>query len=110
MEHYNYEALSAIVDEVVGLKDDQGNQVELTITEVSKNNLDGDEWDAFSVIYRSDASFSIPQGTYTLSHKSFGEQRLFLSPNSETEYETVVSRKRLAEHQPENSENIELEA
>ena len=42
MEHNNYEALSAIVDEVVGLKGDQGNQVELTITEVSQNKMDGD--------------------------------------------------------------------
>lgn len=94
MERYNYKNLCLLIGEKVELKDEQGNQAELTITEVSRGNIDGDEWEAFSVIYNGEKHFSIPQGSYTFMHESFGEKLLFMSPNSETEYETVVTRKR----------------
>ena len=94
MENYNYKNLNQLIGEKVQLKDDQGNQTELTITEVNAANMDGDEWEAFSVIYQGEKDSEISQGNYKLSHESFGEKQLFLSPNSETEYETVVTRKR----------------
>jgi len=95
VEKYNYENLCQITGEKVCLKDDQGNGVELTIAEVNKGQLDGDDWEAFSVIFQGEKSFSIPQGTYVFFNENFGEKSLFLSPKSETEYETVVTRKRM---------------
>lgn len=93
MENYNYKNLSQFIGEKVTLIDDKGNQAELTITEVNKGKLDGNDWEAFSVIYHGEKVI-IHQGNYIFSHESFGEKQLFLSPNSETEYETVVTRKR----------------
>lgn len=95
MEKYNYENLCQYMGEKVYLKDDQGKEVELTIAEVNKGQLDGDEWEAFSVIFQGEKSFFVPQGTYLFCNESFGEKSLFLSPKSETEYETVVTRKRV---------------
>jgi len=94
MDNYNYNSLSSLVGDKVKLQDDQGNMAELSISEVVKGKLDGEEWEAFSVIYQGEQGLSIPQGTYQFSHEKFGEQQLFLSPNSETEYETVVTRKK----------------
>jgi len=94
MELYNYDILSQLVGEKVTLKDDKDQKVILEITEVNKGKLDGEDWEAFSVIFNGNKEFSIAQGTYTLSHERFGEKSLFLSPNSEIEYETVVTRKR----------------
>lgn len=94
MENYTYNSLSGLVGDKVQLQDGQGNVAELSIFEVIKGRLDGEEWEAFSVIYQGERGMSIPQGTYQFSHEKFGEHQLFLSPNSETEYETVVTRKR----------------
>ena len=94
MELYNYDILSQLIGENVVLKDDQDHQVSLKIAEVNKGTLDGSEWEAFSVIYNGSPELSIPQGTYTLHHEKFGDESLFVSPNSDVEYETVVTRKR----------------
>ncbi|WP_144394697.1 DUF6916 family protein [Pleionea sediminis] len=98
MENYSYETLRGIVGEQVTIEDKQGNEVSITLSEVNKGKIDGPDWEAFSAIYQGQNEFFIPQGTYTLKHPSFGEQQLFLSPNSETEYETVVTRERRDKH------------
>lgn len=95
MEKYNYKNLSQLIGEKVTVRDEQQNQLELTIAEVCVGSLDGDEWEAFSVIFNGEKGSSIPQGTYTFLHERFDETLLFLSPNSEIEYETVVTRKRV---------------
>lgn len=94
MESYNAENLTRILGKEIMVRDDQGNEVPLTVAEVNISSLNGDEWEAFSVIYKGDAGFHIPQGTFTFCHSVFGEIDLFVSPKSETEYETVISRKR----------------
>ncbi|MFT5083443.1 MAG: hypothetical protein ACI9Y1_001486 [Lentisphaeria bacterium] len=93
-ENYNYKTLHSMIGESVCVIDDQGNKATLSISEVSKNTLDGDQWEAFSVLYTGDTSFRIAQGVYIFQHAKFGEKSLFLSPNSETKYETVITRKR----------------
>jgi hypothetical protein len=95
MASFNVENLTRILDQEIMVRDDQGNEVPLTVAEVNTSSLNGEEWEAFSVIYKGDAGFHIPQGTFTFCHSAFGEIALFVSPKSETEYETVVSRKRL---------------
>ncbi|MBU2871893.1 hypothetical protein [Colwellia sp. E2M01] len=94
MEKYNYINLSQSIGENMLIKDDAGNRVELVIAEVNKGVLDGEEWDSFSVIYSAAPGVTIPQGTYTFCHEKIGEVSLFTTPNSATEYETVVTRKR----------------
>lgn len=94
MEEYNYDKLSQLVGSTVLIRDTHGNKAELTISEVNKGAIDSDEWEAFSVIYLGEKDISIPQGSYYFSHPDFSEQFLFLSPNSDTEFETVVTRKR----------------
>lgn len=94
MEAYNYNNLSKLVGDKVKLQDQQGNIAELSIVEVNKGVLDGDEWESFSVIYQGEENLSVPQGTYQFSHEAFGEAQLFISPNSPVEYETVITRKR----------------
>ncbi len=96
MESYNYDNLFSVVGQEVSVSDDEGNEVFLTVAEVSKGALDGTSWEAFSVIYAGDKNFHIPQGNYTFKHSVFGVKKLFLIPNSETEYETVITREREA--------------
>ncbi len=95
MELYSYEKLSALIGEQVFVCDDTGNKVSLVVSDVVKNKIDSDQWEGFSVIYHGDKNFRIPQGTYTFNHSGFGEKKLFLTPNGETEYETVITRKRV---------------
>ena len=94
MENYNYDKLKELIGETVQVNDKQGNSVSLELAEVNKGALDGDEWEAFSVIYKGKEDFHIPQGCYTFLHPCFGEKFLFVSPNSPVEYETVVTRER----------------
>lgn len=94
MDKYNYNNLAQLIDVKVLLRDKQGNEAELVIAEVYRGKMDGDEWEAFSVIYSGKAGFFIPQGTYVFIHEKFGEKELFLTPKSETEYETVITRKK----------------
>ncbi|MEO2280691.1 DUF6916 family protein [Pseudoalteromonas pernae] len=94
IDNYNYSNLSNMLGENVLLEDQAGNQVNLVVSEVIKGPIDGKQWEAFSVIYKGTQDFSVPQGIYKISHDTFGEKELFVSPNSLTEYETVVARKR----------------
>ena len=96
MELYNYENLKGIQGESVTVRDTNGAEVELTVTETKKSTIDGTLWEGFSVLYQGNSRFHIPQGTYTFSHAVFGELELFLSPKSQTEYETVITRKKNA--------------
>ncbi|WP_462158960.1 DUF6916 family protein [Pseudoalteromonas sp. GB56] len=93
-DNYNFNNLSNMLGEKVLVEDQAGNQVNLVVSEVLKGPIDGEEWEAFSVIYKGTQDFSVPQGVYKISHDTFGEKELFVSPNSLTEYETVVARKR----------------
>ncbi|TMO66740.1 DUF6916 family protein [Pseudoalteromonas aurantia] len=72
----------------------QNGEVELDISSVQKSKLDGDEWNAFRVLLNGKANDPLGQGTYRLVHEAFGEAELFLSPNSETEYEIHIAQKR----------------
>ncbi|MET1254969.1 DUF6916 family protein [Aliikangiella maris] len=96
MDSYNYNNLKSLIGQVINVIDNANHQATLVITDVIRSQINGDEWDAFSVIYQGSSDFHIPQGTYTLVHPEFGEKQLFLTPNSENEYETVITRKKQA--------------
>jgi len=95
LELFNYENLTKVTGQKAELVDDNNNRVELVILDVRKGSIDGEQWEAFSTTFKGDTRFQIPQGTYTVEHPSFGSQRLFLSPLNSTEYETVITRKRV---------------
>jgi len=94
MENYNFENLSQLVGEQMTIRDDGGNEAALIIAEVNKGIIDSDEWQSFSVIYKGEENLSVPQGTYSFSHEKIGEVSLFMTPNSATEYETIVTKRR----------------
>lgn len=95
MDAYNYQQLSQLIGDAVQVSDQQGNKVTLKIAEVNQGRLDSSEWEAFSVIYRSDQPMNISQGTYRFFHQAFDEIDLFLSPNSAVEFETIITRSRV---------------
>ncbi|GAA79704.1 MULTISPECIES: DUF6916 family protein [Pseudoalteromonas] len=86
----NVESAQGSVVKVVG----QNGEVELEVSSVTKSKLDGDEWNAFSVLLNGKTNEPLSQGTYKLENEAFGEAELFLSPNSETEYEIHIAQKR----------------
>lgn len=95
MSRLNLATVSKLIGANVRVSDNEQNSVELTVASVSKAPLHGDEWEAFSIGFQGDASFRIPQGTYLVSHQELGDQKLFITAHGPTEYETVVSQKRL---------------
>lgn len=95
MERFNYQTLAAIQGQAVTIKDGAGNTAALVVTEIKKSALDGTDWEAFSVLYSAPPSLRIPDGSYLIGHPCFGELELYLSPKSATEYESVITRKRV---------------
>ena len=94
MDQFSRDSLLDLISQKILLTDGDGNRVDLTVKEVVPGKLDGDEWDSFSVRLEGDESFHVPQGSYQLSHERIGSHTLFMSPNSATEYEIIVNRKR----------------
>lgn len=94
MDILKREEIDSLVNENLILIDPEGTQVELKVVEVESTILNGDEWDSFHVILEGTEAFHVPQGTYKFAHEKLGEIDMFMSPNSQTEYEIVVSRKR----------------
>ncbi|NMR25544.1 hypothetical protein HH219_08400 [Pseudoalteromonas sp. NEC-BIFX-2020_015] len=86
----NVESAQGATVKVVG----QNGDVELEISSVERTKLNGDEWNAFCVRLKGKADEPLSQGTYKLEHEAFGEAELFLSPNSETEYEIHIAQQR----------------
>jgi|GEM_PF-605854 len=103
MDSYSYDTLSKLIDDQISVRDKQGNKVLLTLIEVSQHTLNDDDWESFSVLYLGDNNFRIPQGTYTFEHSGFGKKEIFLTPKSETEYETVITRKRRGSEKVKNA-------
>ena len=93
VEPFCYENLKNMHDMAVTVTDSYGNQERLIIMEVFRGELRGENWDTFGVIWRGESNLRMRQGTYTISHPSFGDKFLFLLPRNETEYETVVARR-----------------
>ncbi len=93
MEKFTESNLKTLINETITAKDDGGSQVSLKIKSVKGGLIKGIEWDGFNVTLEGDESFHIPQGTYSFFHEAFGKCRLFMVPNSPTEYEIIVSRR-----------------
>ncbi len=94
MSRFNQDQLSQLVGQPVSLKTAEGEEVSLTVKGAGECPLNGEEWESFYVDLQSDGSFVLAQGTYTISHDTFGSLDLFISPKSETNYEIIVNRKR----------------
>ena len=92
MEKFTYQTLKSMQGEKLTIKNTDNTQIELTVNEISASQSHDDKREAFSVLLCGDNEKLIPQGTYQISHENFGEVSLFMSPNSETEYEIIINR------------------
>lgn len=68
--------------------------VQAKVAEVIQNTSNGDEWECFSVILDlGEAPPEFNQGVYAFDSDEYKNENVFVSPNSFTECEIVVSRK-----------------
>mgnify|MGYP007059939369 CR=1 FL=1 len=90
MEKFTFENVESAQGAVVKVAGQDG-EVELEVATVDRTKLNGEQWDAFRVMLKGKVDEPLDQGTYRLTHEAFGEAELFLSPNSETEYEIYIT-------------------
>lgn len=79
-----------------------GLKVELVLTEVeSRDHLDTDDLEHFSVLFSGPAESAMEQGSFILQHPKLGSPCIFLVPIKQEEghifYEAVFCRKKTAE-------------
>jgi len=95
MNIFNFNDASTLVGNNVSfLGLDGEGAIELQVVSVVEITTMGDQWSGFSVVFTGN---QIEQGTYEISSGALEGQTLFLSPNSETECEAIVTYKLLAE-------------
>ena len=74
---------------------DSDNQIAVHVTEVVENASNDMAWESFSVILSlDDSSQSFQQGVFSLDSKKYKNDCVFISPNSVSECEIVMSRRR----------------
>ncbi|MCO7227299.1 hypothetical protein [Pleionea sp. CnH1-48] len=92
MDKFNYKNLCSIKGNVVSLMDEHNNTVELTVAEVNAAKEHDKDKECFSVLLTGQPSYLLSQGTYNVKHDVIGDVPVFISPNSETEYEIIINR------------------
>ena len=96
MDSFKLDAVKGMVGDTVKITNEEtGIEITTTIDQVVEAPMNGDEWEAFSAImHAKPESPGLSQGTYKISCDKLGEGNMFISPNSPTEYEIVVTRKK----------------
>jgi hypothetical protein len=94
MNDFTFESASKLIGRQVTLSDSADNTVPLTVSQVARTAIDGDDWEGFEVQLTGDESFSIRQGTYRLSHDSFTPGDVFITAHGPIDYQIVISRQR----------------
>jgi hypothetical protein len=96
MDDFKLDTVKGMVGDTLKITNEEtGVEVTTSIEKVIEAPMNGDEWEAFSAIMHAEPeSPSLSQGTYKISCDKLGEGRMFISPNSPTEYEIVVTRKK----------------
>ncbi|AQQ01806.1 hypothetical protein B0W48_19715 [Pseudoalteromonas aliena] len=90
MEKFTFENVERTQGSIVKVAGQDG-EVELRVSSVDRTKLNGEQWDAFRVLLKGSADEPLEQGIYRLTHDAFSDTELFLSPNSETEYEIYIT-------------------
>ena len=90
MEKFTFENVERAQGSIVKVAGQDG-EIELKVSSVDRTKLNGEQWDAFRVLLKGSANEPLEQGTYRLTHDAFNDAELFLSPNSETEYEIYIT-------------------
>ena len=95
MENFKLDTLKDMIGESIKITDETSQtEIETTIKKVLPSPMNGEEWEAFSTLMQAEAgSPCLSQGTYRISNSKLGEGAMFISPNSPTEYEIIVTRK-----------------
>lgn len=96
MDRFIYDVLIDLVGHKVQVKDANNDTLltELTISNVERSAVNGEEFDAFSVDLSGDEKEHLVQGNYSFNHQSFGEAKLFMSPYAVDRYQICISRKK----------------
>ena len=96
MDSFTLDTLQKMVGDSIKISDENsGIEIETRIAAVEPGPMNGDEWESFSATMDcADGSLCLSQGTYKISNDKLGEGDMFISPNSPTQYEIIVSRKK----------------
>lgn len=94
---FDYDNLLSLQGETLEFTDENGTSIPLIIDRVVQGKTNDDEWTSFSVFYKSDGSFQLSQGHFYLDHEKLGKHQIFIVPRDICDYETMISRKRIAE-------------
>lgn len=86
------ENLAPLKGQTFKAKNPDGQEIELTLTEVNEYTVKGIEAEAFTAIFSNEADCVADGATYELAHEAIGENKVTVSLNSATECEVVVNR------------------
>lgn len=89
---FNAENLKPLVGAVFKITDSAGNQVEMTLSELNEDIVQGIECESFSAVFKGEKDSVGEQGLYHVAHEGVGSFQLMLSPNTDSECEAVISR------------------
>ena len=94
MSEYSKTNLETIIGEKITVQDTQNNTATITLKSVTSNNTGCDEWESFTATYSGDEKLVLEDGCYQFHHDKFDSLQLFISANSENEYETVITQEK----------------
>ena len=96
MDSFTLDALQNMIGDSIKISDENsGIEIETVISAVEPGPMNGNEWESFSATMTSSEGLPcLSQGTYKINNDKLGEGDMFISPNSPTQYEIIVSRKK----------------
>ncbi|XOV78786.1 MAG: DUF6916 family protein [Aestuariibacter sp.] len=97
MSNFTYDILIGMVGERLKIVNNDNIDASLTITEVLESRNETKRFEAFSVLYKGDESFQLTDGEFTLFHEKLGTERVFIYQHSPVDYQTSISRERVAQ-------------
>lgn len=95
MSDLTLEIAKKMIGKPIKLSNEHLDEVaEAKVSQVIESKACGPEWENFSIIIDlGETPPEINQGIYALSSEDYSNEQLFISPNSHTECEIIISRK-----------------
>lgn len=94
MDILNYNDALTLVDQTITFSD-KGTDLAAKIVKVETNAIHGDEWNAYTIVFElQNTELSLSQGILEFEYPGFEKQTILVSPNSQTEFESVVSQRK----------------
>jgi len=90
MQIWRLDIYKSLIGNDLSAKAVEGEQAfTLKVSDVIQTNCLGEGWESFSVVF--ELPELIEQGTYNIEHDDYGSVEVFISPNSESEAESVFN-------------------